>query len=330
MKRSQVISIAILVLTLTVGSLYTVWNASLARRSQSKGTVSVLYAGSLIDTMEQGLGPAFREMDYDYKGEGHGSVQNANFVINGQRFPDVFVSVGIPPIQMLVNNNPPLAKWYVVFASDQIVIAYSTKSRFTDQFKAASQGLIPWYQVLANSNAKFLRTDPEQDPKGYYIIIVAKLADEYYGNSTISSSILRGERNSNQIRPEEILNTLLQSGECDAIPVYKHEAVERGLPFVTLPAQINLGDPSYANYYSEASYTLQNNRTVYGQPIVFVATIPMTAKDSEAASAFVQFLLSTTGQQILREHGFGQVKFTIGGDTTEIPHEIATIVNSQK
>jgi ABC-type molybdate transport system substrate-binding protein len=58
------------------------------------GDVNVLYAGSLISVMETKIGPAFSHLGYDYRGEGHGSIQDANMIIDGQRFPDVFISVG--------------------------------------------------------------------------------------------------------------------------------------------------------------------------------------------------------------------------------------------
>jgi len=328
LKHKRVITGVVILTLVLAASFYVAWSTRVGLRS--KGTVNLLYAGSLINTMELGIGPSFAAEGYDYKGEGHGSVQNANFVLDGQRFPDVFISVGVPPIQMLLNKNPPAAKWYVVFAADEIVIAYSNRSKFIDQFNKASQGIIPWYQVLANPRVRFLRTDPEQDPKGYYMIMVAKLADRYYGNSSISSMILRRDRNPEQMRPEEILRTLLATGECDAIVLYKHEAVEGNLPFITLPSQINLGNPTYADSYKQVSYELSSNRTVYGQPIVFAVTIPTTVKNMNGAVDFVEFLLSDAGQKILVEHGFAQVHFMAGGDTNAIPPDIATFVNSQR
>jgi hypothetical protein len=39
-----------------------------------------------------------------------------------------------------------------------------------------------------------------------------------------------------QIYPEEILRSILDTGEIDAIAVHKDEAVSRGLPYITLPA----------------------------------------------------------------------------------------------
>jgi molybdate/tungstate transport system substrate-binding protein len=36
----------------------------------------------------------------------------------------------------------------------------------------------------------------------------------------------------------------METGEADAVIAYKHEAIERGFPFISLPPQINLADPS--------------------------------------------------------------------------------------
>ncbi|MGB7638897.1 MAG: extracellular solute-binding protein, partial [Nitrososphaeraceae archaeon] len=214
-----------------------------AQTSGGRGEVNVLYAASLISVLGTKIGPAFSNLGYDYKGEGHGSIQDTNMIIDGQRFPDVFISVGSNPINMLINNKPtPLAKWYLGFASDEMVIAYNPKSSFAADFEKAKTGVMRWFQVLAKPGIKFLRTDPLLDPKGCNTVIATRLADILYHNSSLSSAILNGgERNSNQLRPEEILLTLLEQGEADAIPAYKHEAIERGFPFISLPPQINLG-----------------------------------------------------------------------------------------
>src|SRR5205085_1952861 len=202
-----------------------------------RGEVNVLYAASLLSVLETKIGPAFSNLGYDYKGEGHGSIQDTNMIIDGQRFPDVFISVGSNPVNMLINNKPtPLAKWYLGFASDEMVIAYNPKSSFAADFEKAKTGVMRWFQVLAKPGIKFLRTDPLLDPKGCNTVIATRLADILYHNTSLSSAILNGgERNSNQLRPEEILLTLLEQGEADAIPAYKHEAIERGFPFISLP-----------------------------------------------------------------------------------------------
>lgn len=107
----------------------------------------MLYAGSLVSIMETKIGPAFSHLGYDYRGEVHGSIQDANMITDGQRFPDVFISVGEKAITKLIDNNPSLAKWYIGFASDELVIAYNPKSQFAADFEKAKIGAIPWYQV---------------------------------------------------------------------------------------------------------------------------------------------------------------------------------------
>lgn len=296
------------------------------------GQVNVLYAGSLLSVMETKIGPAFSNLGYDYKGEGHGSIQNANMIIDGQRFPDVFISVGANPINMLINNNnkPSLAKWYFGFASDEMVIAYNPKSPFASDFQKAKTGVVPWYHVLAKPGIKFLRTDPFLDPKGCYTVIAVKLAGILYHNSSLSSSILNGERNKDQLRPEEILLTLLEQGEADAIPAYKHEAVERGFPFISLPPQINLGNPDFTNYYKQASCTTttpqqQDGSLTYGKPIVFDITIPNTVRNNAGAIQFVKFILSKQGNIILQNDGFKTIAPLIhGGNVSSIPKEISS------
>ncbi|HEY5631216.1 MAG TPA: extracellular solute-binding protein [Nitrososphaeraceae archaeon] len=293
------------------------------------GQVNVLYAGSLLSVMETKIGPAFSNLGYDYKGEGHGSIQNANMIIDGQRFPDVFISVGANPINMLINNNnrPSLAKWYLGFASDEMVIAYNPKSPFASDFQKAKTGVVPWYHVLAKPGIKFLRTDPFLDPKGCYTVIAVKLAGILYHNSSLSSSILNGERNKDQLRPEEILLTLLEQGEADAIPAYKHEAVERGFPFISLPPQINLGNPDFTNYYKQASCTTtpqQDGSLTYGKPIVFDITIPNTVRNNAGAIQFVKFILSKQGNIILQNDGFKTIAPLIhGGNVSSIPKEVS-------
>ncbi|PWU80350.1 MAG: molybdenum ABC transporter substrate-binding protein [Candidatus Nitrosopolaris wilkensis] len=289
------------------------------------GDVNVLYAGSLISVMETKIGPAFSHLGYGYKGEGHGSIQDANMIIDGQRFPDVFISVGVQPITKLIDNNPSLAKWYLGFASDELVIAYNPKSHFAADLEKAKAGTIPWYQTLAKPGFRFLRTDPFLDPKGCYTIITTKLAGILYHNSSLSSFILNGERNPDQLRPEEILFTLLETGEADAIPAYKHEAIERGFPFLSLPPQINLGDPASASYYKQASCTQQNGSLNFGKPIVFDITIPNTVKNTEDAIQFVKFLFSDHGKKIFENDGFKLLSLTAGGNKTAIPQEISVL-----
>jgi ABC-type molybdate transport system substrate-binding protein len=294
--------------------------------NDGQGKVFVMYAGSLLKTFEGSLGPSFQNQSgYIYEGEPKGSVQVANLIIDGFRKPDIFISAGTIPIVKLMDNNPPLANWLIKFASAEMVITYSPNSHFYTDLEKARTGEIPWYKVVSEKGFKFGRTDPEIDPKGYNMIIVANLSSIYYNDSTIQQRILGDNKNPKQIYPEEILNTILESGQVDAIAAYKHEAIARGLPYISLPSQINLGNPDFSNFYKKASYTFSNNgKVVQGEPIYFSITIPTINKNSNGAISFVNYLISTDkGKLILENQGLNYLKSPIvEGNKSKIPSSI--------
>jgi molybdate/tungstate transport system substrate-binding protein len=97
-----------------------------------------------------------KKTGYTYTGEGRGSVQIANMIIDGQRKPDVFVSAGTIPIIRLLNNNnsggsnqqqqmqqQPFAQWLVKFASAEMIIAYSPSSHFRLDMDKTKNGQMP-------------------------------------------------------------------------------------------------------------------------------------------------------------------------------------------
>jgi molybdate/tungstate transport system substrate-binding protein len=310
--------------------------------SFNQGKVFVIYAASLLKTFEGSFGPSFqKETGFTYEGEARGSVQVANMIIDRLREPDIFVSAGTIPIMKLMNNSSSnnndnsnddkssLAQWLVKFASAEVVIAYSPNSRFYGNLEKARTGEIPWYEVLSKQGLKFGRTDPELDPKGYYMIITAKLSNIYYKDSTIKQRILGDDRNPKQIFPEETLKTILEQGQLDAVAAYKHEAVARGLPYITLPSEINLADPTFSDFYRSASYTLGTGQAAFGEPIYFSFTIPETVKNLNGAISFVGFLLSTKGEDILENQGLNYVKPIVEGNTEKVPSSIKNLIEQQ-
>lgn len=289
--------------------------------------VFAMYAGSLVKIFENNIKPSFNnQTGFNLLGEGKGSVQISNMILDGFRRPDVFLSADTLPIEKLILHNPPLAHWFVNFASGEIVIAYNPNSPFAHELARASTGEIPWYQVLEEKGFKFRRTDPELDPKGYYTIMVAKLANLYYNDSTIKDRILGDDRNKEQIFPEETLKSILESGQIDAVAAYKHEAIARGLPYVTLPPQINLGDPKYSSFYNQTSYTQSTNNTIHGKPIFFSYTIPDTVKNINGAIAFAKYLITPTGKTILTGVGLNPIKPIVGGDSKTLQPELKALI----
>lgn len=299
---------------------------------QQEDHIFVMYAGSLLKTFEESLGPAFQtETSYTYEGEGRGSVQISNMIIDGLRRPDIFISAGTLPVMKLMNNTTPLAEWLVKFGSAEIVIAYSTASHFFNDLEKARVGEAPWFEVLSKPDFRFGRTDPELDPKGYYMVITAELANIYYNDSGIKDKVVGDDRNPKQIFPEEILKTILEQGQLDAVAAYKHEAIARGLPYITLPAEINLADPTFSDYYKRAAYALENSEglTVFGEPIYFSFTIPNTVNNLDGAISFASFILSADGRKILQEEGLHYIRPVIEGNMNKVHPGIRDLLDEK-
>ena len=333
MKR--IVAVLILAAILTASGSYAQSNAWIVTATSNspqqlqKNPVSVMYAASLLKTLEENLGPEFQaDTGYPFSGEARGSVQIANMILDGLRRPDVFVSAGTIPIMKLINATDPLADWLVKFGAAEIVIAYSPDSPFFNDLERARLGEIRWYEVLSIPDLKFGRTDPELDPKGYYMIIATELANKYYNDSGIKQRVLGEDRNPKQIFPEEILKTILEQGQLDAVAAYKHEAVARDLPYIVLPDEINLSNPIFSNFYKTASYTLENGngQTIFGEPIFFSFTIPSTVKNLNGAVSFAIFILSTNGKNILEQDGLNTIRPEIVGNEEMVPATIKILV----
>lgn len=300
-------------------------SSSGAAGTTAKGTVNVAYAGSLVNLMEHKLGPAFQQATgYTYQGKGAGSTALAHQIQGKLIAPDVFISASAAAYAPLEGGaNGKLVSWYMSFATTQMVIGYSPKSTFASQLQAAASGSTPWYTVLETPGLRIGRTDPALDPKGVNTLLAMQLAETYYGQPGLAQKLLGAANNPAQIFPEEELVARLTSGQLDAGFFYLNEVKDAGLPYISLPAQINLGDPAQKAVYSQAHYTDARGNTQTGKPILYSVTIPATTKNPAGAAAFVQYLLGSGGQNILTADGIQPIAVIFSGDATTVPPALA-------
>ncbi len=293
-----------------------------------KTKVSVAYAGSLVNLMEKKVGPAFTQATgYPYQGEGKGSSALANEIKGKISFPDVFISAS-PAVNttLMGASNGNYVSWYAPFIRSSLVIGYNSNSKFAADFQAVSSGSKSWYQVLEEPGIRIGRTDPALDPKGVRTIIMTELAQTYYNQPGLSSKILGAPNNTSQIFPEEELVARLTSGQLDAGFFYLNEAVDASIPYVTLPAQINMGDPSLNSTYAKATYKDPKTGTVTkGSAIVYTITVLNTARNKPGAIAFVQFLLSSQGQAFFTNDGLSTVTPKVTGDIAAVPSQLQSL-----
>ena len=286
---------------------------------------SVLYAGSLVYIMEKQVSSAFKQATgYTFQGEGKGSTALATEIKGKLRTPDVFISAD-PRVNTTLEGsaNGNYVSWYLTMAKTQLVIGYSPKSKYAADFQAAANGSKPWYQVLEESGVRLGRTDPTLDPKGYNTFFMFQLAEQYYKQPGLQQKILGSDENTSQVFPEETLVARLGTGQLDAGIFYLNEVKQANLPYITLPSQINLSDSSMASTYAKAQWTNpKTGKVTKGAPIIYTITIPSTSKNMAGAIAFVNFLLSSQGQNILTQNGVLSTPITASGDTSAIPQQL--------
>lgn len=291
--------------------------------------VSVLYAGSLVSLQEKVIGPAFqRATGLGYQGEGNGSVAAAISIRDGLRTPDVFISAdpAVNETELMGPGNGNRADWYLTFATTRLVIAYNPRSRFAADLERARAEEVAWHEPLSRPGFRFGRTDPHLDPKGYRALMMAELAEEHYRLPGLRARLMGEATNPAQVFPETQLLVALEAGQIDAIAAYALEVADRGLPWIELPPEINLGDAAHAGRYQTATFTQRNGTVRRGAPVLFTITIPKAARNPDAAQAFVRFLLSPEGHALYQGRGLEPAPVLAGGDPAAVPLGLSDLV----
>lgn len=262
--------------------------------------LEVAYAGSMASVMEGPLRrAAAAELGVDLQGHAQGASGLAQLIVNGSLRPDVFVSV--TPSPMLTVLRAGMAAGAQPIARTEMVIAYSPRSRFRERFERAARGAAEaWWRILEEPGLRFGRTDPLTDPQGRSIIFVMQLAARLYRQPDLARRVLGADLNSEQIFSEPSVQARLQSGELDAASAYKIQPAAFKLPYLALPAAINLATDRLAAEYAQASLTLAG-RTYHPEPLVYYAAALKGAPHAATASAFVKWLPGKSAQEIFRQ-----------------------------
>lgn len=273
-----------------------------APSASAAGTVTVLYAGSLVNVMEQQIGPAFSQATgYGYSGYGAGSTAVANQIKGKLKQGDVFISAA-PSVNrnLMGSGNGDWVTWYGEFAAAPLVIGFNPSSKYATAFKTK-----PWWTVLSTPGLLLGRTDPVLDPKGVLTIQFINRASKTLGMPNLLAQTLVTPSNTAQVFPEETLVGRLQAGQLDAGFFYSAEAKAADIPFVAPPLGKHYG----------ARYTI---------------TILNNDPNPAGALAFVQFLLGPQGTAILKQDGFQLLNDgETGGVTSSIPASVKPLFGTK-
>ena len=273
--------------------------------AELSGPLIVFNAGSLAYPFRELLAAFVREHPSVQPGqESSGSLEAARKLTELGKIPDVLGVADYAVISKLL--MPRHTTWYATFASNAMVLAYTDRSAAAQEINGES-----WWRILLRPEIRWGRSDPALDPNGYRTLLVFQLAERHYREPGLARR-LEAAGLEKYVRPNEAhLVGLLQAGELDYAWSYRSLAATAGLRWVALPPEVDLSDPARGGSYAEASVRLPGSQLASpdsvefrGEPILYALTIPRNAPHPALARAFVDFVLSPAGSDILRRAGF--------------------------
>ena len=236
--------------------------------------------------------------------ENSGSLEAARKLTELGKIPDVIgvADYGVIPALLM----PRYTGWYAAFARNSMVLVHGPESRGAAEIDSTN-----WWRVLLRPDVRSGRADPTLDPNGYRTLMVFQLAERHYADPGLADR-LEAATPPRFVRPKEAdLIALVQAGELDYAWSYRSLARTSHLPFVDLPAAVDLGDPELADSYHAARVRLPGGKRssgdsieFRGEPILYALTIPTDAPHPEVAAEFVRFVLSDEGRQVMERNGF--------------------------
>jgi molybdate/tungstate transport system substrate-binding protein len=330
--------------------------------SQPKGkvTLKVLCCDSLLYPLEriQGIFESSHP-DVNVEVEGHGSIQVIRQVTELGYTSDLLMVADCSLIPAMIYNttmpstNQSFADYYVRFAGNSVVLAYTNQSKYAGEINSTN-----WYSILMKPGVSFGFPNPFIDALGYRTLMTLQLAETYYGSEGLFhdlvtdnfdppiSSVPDGsnftitvpavqQTNGNKVllRPSGVLLIpLLQLHTIDYSFLYLSNAKQYGLDYIVLPNETNLGDPQLSEHYQHVTVEFQQQRfaTVNmdreGAPIYYGLTIPSNAPHAELAADFVKFFLSDEGRNVFQNCSQPVFEPSFTDNLTAVPTELRSMV----
>ena len=324
--------------------------------------LKVYCAGSVLYPMEQVADTFMKEHpEIDVQIEGHGSIQVIRHPIELDDPADLLIVADYSLIPVMMYNKPvPNAyynytDWYIRFAGNEMVLAYTQKSLYYDTINK-----INWYNILRDPDVKLGISNPIIDALGYRALILLQLSEAYYGDHLIFENVIGdwfdpvfetvdigtktvifvpeienpiGDKISVRASSIQVI-PLLQSGAIDYAFLYKSNAEQQGLPYIELPDEVNLGNPDYDAYYTKAQvrFLLARFQSIgldrLGKTIYYGLTIPRTAENPADAVLLIDYILGGEGKTIFNQlhHPVYEPALTdnIDGCPEELKHYLST------
>jgi molybdate/tungstate transport system substrate-binding protein len=288
--------------------------------AEPQGKLVMFHAGSLsvpFEAMEKAFETKYPKADL--MREGSGSQACARKITDLKKPCDIMASADYKVIDKLL--IPDYADWNIRFASNQLVLCYTDKSKHANQVNKDN-----WFEILQKKGVVWGHSDPNLDPCGYRALMVIQLAEKFYKKPGLNDAVIANRPKEN-IRPKSVeLVSLLQTGNMDYAWEYLSVAVQHGLKYVVLPDDIN---------YSQAVVKVTGKEPgsfmeLKGDSCTYGVTLIKTAPNREAALAFLKYMLAPDGGlKVLKDQGqppFIPCRVPTPAMKEKIPQDLKTLV----
>jgi len=164
--------------------------AILIRPSDSSGQsetkqkeLIIFHAGSLSVPVKQ-IAQEYQKRNPDTKIflESAGSLICARKITELKKPCDIIASSDYFVINELL--IPDYASWSIRFATNEIVIAYQEKSKYSKEINPDN-----WMDILQKKDVIYSRSDPDSDPCGYRTVFTFMLAEKYYNKPGLAEKM---------------------------------------------------------------------------------------------------------------------------------------------
>ena len=210
------------------------------------------------------------------------------------RTPDALMLVDEDVIAGLM---PTHIDWYVRFATNQIVVAYTDRSKAANTINSEN-----WWHALLRPGVTIGRADPDVAPAGRRALALLRRAETYYHERGLGDRLL-AQAKLRYVRPNATeLAALLETGEVDYILDYESVARQYGFKFISLPEDL-------------------------AEPVLYGISVPRRAAHFAEGVQFAAFVVSEDGKRILRDASVNvlNVPVAIG---SAVPPEISEHVRT--
>ena len=247
-----------------------------------------------------------------------GSLDAARQLTAGQQTADIFAAADYLDIDLLL-KPAHYADYSILFATSDMVLGYSTNSKYADTIATAGQSFNPpmsvpdaapnWYQQVTQSNVLVGATNPFLDPTGYRNDMIFQLAGLQYPVPDLYNTFLEHYAIT---RPTDVIGQTYDYEivyESTALAAY--QAAPSTFRYVHLPPSINLGSADYEQTYLQVSTVvpglgLPNTAAKVNIPATRTAwgvTILKNAPHPATAAKFLQLLFSSAGVAVQTADG---------------------------